>query len=145
MFKLFYSDVGLLTSQYGKNAKIQILSNNVDVNRAIYENVVAQELKTHGFNLYYYNSKKYGEVDFVIEYNNKVLPIEVKSGKDYGRHSALNNILNIENYHINAAIVFNNNNIKVDGKCIYYPIYMLMFIEKNDNSPFFIETDNLQF
>lgn len=61
---------------------------------AIYENVVAEELLAHGFeNLFYYNSKKMGEVDFVTEYNGNVFPIEVKSGKDYVRHKALNNIL----------------------------------------------------
>ncbi len=121
LFKLFLSDVGMLTSMYGKSTKIQILANDQDINNgALYENVVAQELKSHGFKLYYYNSKKYGELDFVIEYKGKVLPIEVKSGKSYQRHSALNNILNVSNYKIDEAYVLSNFNVEVKGNITYY-------------------------
>lgn len=129
LFKLFLSDVGMLTSMYGKSTKMQILANDQDINNgALYENVVAQELKAHGFKLYYYNSKKYGELDFVIEYKGKVLPIEVKSGKSYQRHSALNNIMDVPNYAIDEAYVLSNYNVEVKGNITYYPIYMLMFI-----------------
>ena len=129
LFKLFLSDVGMLTSMYGKSTKMQILANDQDINNgALYENVVAQELKAHGFKLYYYNSKKYGELDFVIEYKDKVLPIEVKSGKSYQRHSALNNIIDVPNYAIDEAYVLSSYNVEVKGNITYYPIYMLMFI-----------------
>ncbi len=129
LFKLFLSDVGMLTSMYGKSTKMQILANDQDINNgALYENVVAQELKAHGFKLYYYNSKKYGELDFVIEHKGKVLPIEVKSGKSYQRHSALNNIMEVKNYNIDEAYVLSNFNVEVKGNITYYPIYMLMFI-----------------
>lgn len=130
LFKLFLSDVGLLTTQYGKSIKIKILSNDTNINYgAIYENVVAQELKAHGFSLYYYNDKKNGEIDFVIENKGEILPIEVKSGKNYTRHSALNNIMNLENYKIKESYIFNNYNVKTEGKYIYYPVYMIMFLE----------------
>lgn len=133
LFKLFLSDVGMLTSLYGRATKMQLLSNDQNINYgAIYENVVAQELKAHGFKLYYFNSRKTGELDFVIEYNGEILPIEVKSGKDYNRHSALNNVLNISNYSVKEAFVLSNYNVSVVGKITYYPIYMLMFI-RNDN------------
>ena len=129
LFKLFLSDVGMLTSMYGKSTKMQILANDQDINNgALYENVVAQELKAHGFKLYYYNSKKYGELDFVIEYKGKILPIEVKSGKSYQRHSALNNIMEVPNYNIDEAYVLSNFNVEVKENITYYPIYMLMFI-----------------
>ena len=109
---------------------MQLLSENQDINNgALYENVTAQELRAHGFRLYYYNSKKFGELDFVIEYNGKVLPIEVKSGKSYQRHSALNNIMEISNYAIDEAFILSNYNVEVKGNLIYYPIYMLMFLE----------------
>ncbi len=121
LFKLFLADVGMLTSMYGKSTKMQILANDQDINNgALYENVVAQELKAHGFKLYYYNSKKYGELDFVVEYKDKVLPIEVKSGKSYQRHSALNNILNVSNYKIDEAYVLSNFNVEVKGNITYY-------------------------
>ena len=129
LFKLFLSDTGILTTLYGRATKMQLLSDNQDINHgSLYENVVAQELKAHGFKLYYYNSKKFGELDFVIEYKGKVLPIEVKSGKSYQRHSALSNIMEISNYSIEEAFVLSNYNVEVKGNLVYYPIYMLMFI-----------------
>ena len=144
LFKLFLSDVGMLTTLYGRATKMQLLTNNLNVNYgAIYENVVAQELKAHGFKLYYFNSKKTGELDFVIEYNGKILPLEVKSGKDYLRHSALNNVLRIENYSIDEAFVLSNFNVSVSDRIIYYPIYMLMFIKNDDIEMPKIELDDL--
>lgn len=86
---------------------------------AMFENVVAQELKAHGYNGYYFNSKKQGELDFLIEYENKCLPIEVKSGKDYKVHSALNNVLNNENYDIPYAYVLSNGNVEINEKIVY--------------------------
>lgn len=133
LFKLFLSDIGMLTTLYGKATKIQLLSQNQDINNgALYENAVVQELKSHGFKLYYYNSKKLGELDFVIEYKGKILPIEVKSGKSYQRHSALNNVMDISNYSIEEGFIFSNHNVEVKGKLIYYPIYMIMFLENED-------------
>ncbi|WP_455579378.1 ATP-binding protein, partial [Faecalibacillus intestinalis] len=144
LFKLFLSDVGMLTSLYGRATKLQLLSNSEDINNgALYENVVAQELKAHGFKLYYYNSKKYGELDFVIEYNGKILPIEVKSGKSYQRHSALNNIMEITNYSIQEAFVLSNYNVEVKNNLVHYPIYMLMFITENQVELPTIDLDDL--
>ena len=101
-----------------------------DINKgAVYENVVAQELYAHGYPLYYYNSKKKGELDFVIEHAGKVLPIEVKSGKDYEKHSALDNVMSVEECEIDEAYVFTNDNIKTKGKVTYLPIYMVMFLK----------------
>lgn len=129
LFKLFLSDVGLLTTLFGNATKVKILSQSESINNgALYENVVAQELNSHGYKCYYYNSKKQGEVDFIIEHNSRILPIEVKSGKDYYVHSALNNL--IAKYDIDEAIVLANTNIKKNGQIIYLPIYMIMFVEE---------------
>lgn len=144
LFKLFLSDVGMLTSMYGRATKMQLLTNDQNINYgAIYENAVAQELKAHGFKLYYFIGRKTGELDFVIEYNGKIMPIEVKSGKDYNRHSALNNVLNIENYSIDEAFVLSNFNVSVVDKITYYPIYMLMFIKNDDIEMPKLELDDL--
>ena len=130
LFKVFLSDVGLLTTVYGKACKLRIVNKEKDINKgAVYENVVAQELYAHGYPLYYYNSKKKGELDFVIEHAGQVLPIEVKSGKDYEKHSALDNVMSVEEYGINEAYVFTNDNIKTKGKITYLPIYMVMFLK----------------
>lgn len=133
LFKFFLSDVGMLTTMYGKTTKLKILNNDQDINYgAIYENVAAQELLAHQFELFYYNTKKQGEVDLMVEYMGGVLPIEIKSGKTYQRHSALNNLLKMENYTIKQAIVFNNYNIETHGDITYYPIYMLMFLNEEE-------------
>lgn len=131
LFKMFLSDVGLLTTVYGKACKLKIISNDRDINKgAVYENVVAQELNAHGYQLYYYNNKKMGELDFVVEHDGQVLPIEVKSGKDYNRHSALDQVMAISKYQIPKAYIFTNDNVKADGKLVYYPIYMTMFLKE---------------
>lgn len=131
LFKLFQSDVGLLTSQFADGIQLKLLGDNQAINYgAIYENVVAQELKAHGFDLYYYNNKRLGELDFVVEYHGNVLPIEVKSGKDYERHNALSNVMSSAEYALPEALVLCNGNVSVDGKVVYMPIYMLMFLEK---------------
>lgn len=130
LFKLFISDVGLLTTLYGKSCKFKIVNKERDINKgAVFENVVAQELHAHGYPLYYYNSKKMGEIDFIIEQGGKSLPIDVKSGKAYNKHSALNNLLNVKEYGIEEAFIFTNDNVKVEGKLNYLPIYMVMFLK----------------
>ncbi len=131
LFKLFLSDVGLLASMYVDGLQLKILSREKDINfGAIYENVAAQELKAHGFELYYFNSKKQGELDFVIEYQGNVLPLEIKSGKAYTRHNALDNVLKEERYAIPQAFVFCYENISTQEKITYLPIYMIGFLEK---------------
>lgn len=130
LFKLFISDVGLLTTIYGKSCKLKIVNKEGDINKgAVFENVVAQELHAHGYPLYYYNSKKFGEIDFIVEQNGKSLPIEVKSGKAYNKHSALNNLMNAKEYGIEEAFIFTNDNVKIEGKLNYLPIYMVMFLK----------------
>jgi len=134
LLKLFLSDVGLLAAMYGNQIQMRLFSGDVNINNgAIYENFVAQELSANGLavnhSLYYFNSKKQGELDFVIEYENHVLPIEVKSGKDYARHNALNNVLSNADYDIPRAFVLCQDNIRTKGKVVYFPIYMTMFLK----------------
>lgn len=132
LFKLFSNDVGLLACQYSDGIQLKMLMGDDAINYgSIFENVVAQELLAHGFNdLYYYNSKKMGEVDFVVELKGAVFPVEVKSGKDYARHRALNNILDCHEYIIPESVVLCNDNYSVNNKVTYAPIYMVMFIHK---------------
>ena len=144
LFKLFLSDVGLLASMYMDHIQVKILNGEKSINfGAVYENAAAQELKAHGFDLYHFNSKKQGELDFLIERNGHVLPIEIKSGKDYTKHAALSNVLANEDYDIPEAYVFQNDNVSQTGKITYYPIYMLMFVEKQDQSGDMVYTIDL--
>ncbi|MCI1640016.1 MAG: ATP-binding protein [Bacteroidales bacterium] len=134
LFKLFQNDVGLLAGQYADDIQLNILNNEKSINfGSVYENAVAQELHAHGFDLYYFNSKKQGELDFVIEQNGHVIPIEVKSGKDYERHNALTGVMNDSEYGIQKAFVLCNGNLKVQGNIVYLPIYMVMFLTKKSS------------
>ena len=142
LLKLYMSDIGLLTGILYHNDVQPIMNDKCGVNLgSVYENVVAQELKAHGFKLYYYDNKKNGEVDFLIDSVDllSVLPIEVKSGKDYYIHTALNNLLKVEEYKISNGIVFSNDaKVYTNGNVIYMPIYFVMFLRSSafDNSEF---------
>ena len=144
LFKLFSSDVGLLASMYADGIQLKILNKEKDMNfGAIYENAIAQELKTQGFDLYYFQSKKQGEIDFLIEYHGKILPIEVKSGKAYTRHQALDNVLSNEQYGIDEAIVFCNENIQMKSGVFYCPVYLAGMLKKEENAEDMIYSPDL--
>ena len=140
LLKLYMSDIGLLTGILYHNDVLPIMNDKCGVNLgSVYENVVAQELKAHGFKLYYYDNKKNGEVDFLIDSVDllSALPIEVKSGKDYYIHTALNNILKVDEYKITNGIVFSNEaKVYNNGNVIYMPIYYVMILRSSafDNS-----------
>ena len=147
LFKLFMSDVGLLASEYSQGIQLKIISGDDKLNYgAIFENYIAQELTACEHDLYYYNNKKRGELDFLIEYDGEVLPIEVKSGKDYKVHRALSNIMDCGEFNLNRALIFNNSNLKVEGKLTYAPIYMAMFLKqeiKDEDSIYKIDLSEL--
>ena len=144
LFKLFLSDVGLLASASMNNIQVKILNHEKDINfGAIYENAVAQELKAHGFELYYFRSKKQGELDFIVEKDGEILPIEVKSGKDYKKHAALSNVMANADYGIPFAYVFHNGNVEQTDRVIYLPVYMLMFLTREKETGEMIYTIDL--
>ncbi|MBD5636233.1 MAG: ATP-binding protein [Clostridia bacterium] len=131
LLKLYLNDVGLLTNILYRHNVRAILDDQKSINLGtVYESVVASELKAHGFRLFYYDNKAKGEVDYLIDdYDDlSVVPIEVKSGKDYTVHSALNHFMETEDYHINKGYVLSNERqIMTKGKVIYLPIYFVMF------------------
>lgn len=147
LFKLFMNDVELLASEYSQGIQLKIISGDDKLNYgAIFENYIAQELTACEHDLYYYNNKKRGELDFLIEYDGEVLPIEVKSGKDYKVHRALSNIMDCGEFNLNRALIFNNSNLKVEGKLTYAPIYMAMFLKqeiKDEDSIYKIDLSEL--
>ena len=130
--KLYLNDVGLLTNLlYGVNVNA-VLQDIKSINLGtVYESVVAQELAAHGFKLHYFDNKKKGEVDFLIDDYDQltVLPLEIKSGKDYTEHSALSKFLDNPDYGINRAFVFSNEReIFRKRGATYLPIYYCMFL-----------------
>lgn len=137
LVKLYLNDVGLLTNhlyELNVNAVLQDI-NSINLG-TVYESVVAQELVAHGFKLHYYDNKQKGEVDFLIDDFDvlKVLPIEIKSGKDYTAHSALTKFLDTPDYGIDRAIVFSNEREVSKKKGVtYLPIYYCMFLQDRNN------------
>lgn len=133
LLKLYLNDVGILTGLlYGNNIRA-VLSDQTSVNLgSVYESVVASELIAHGYQLFYYDNRTKGEVDYLIDdYESlSAVPIEVKSGKDYTVHSALNTFVQNEDYHIKKAfVVSNERRVTTQGKVTYLPIYDIMFFQ----------------
>ena len=134
LFKLFLNDVGLLCALYMDGIQLKILNGETDMNfGAVYENYVAQELAAHGHDtIYYYNSKKRGEVDFLVEAAGGALPIEVKSGRDVTTHAALDNLMAEPEFAIpNAWVVSGSGEVIRQNRITYLPIYFLMFLTRN--------------
>lgn len=135
LFKLFYLDTGMLMSSYPKKVAQEVFDGtpkgSFGMNMgAAFEGFVAQELKAHGFKLRYFTSKKVGELDFVEEtLDGNVLAIEVKSGKRYKSHAALDNALATKGYRIDHAFVFAETNILRDGDVLYLPLFMAGLLE----------------
>lgn len=133
LLKLYLNDVGILSGiLYGNNIRA-ILDDNCSINLgSVYESVVANELIAHGYKLFYYDNRSKGEVDYLIDdfASLSAVPIEVKSGKDYTIHSALNTLVTNKDYHIEKAFVLcNQRQITHKGKITYLPIYFVMFFQ----------------
>lgn len=142
VFRLFSSDIGLLTSAYPAATKIELINKNGEVNNgAHFENAVAQQLLCNGFELYFCKKKNIGELDFLIEMDGKVVPIEVKSGKAYRTHKALDHFMNVSDYHIEKAYVFSTGNVEKDGNVTYLPIYMCYLVKEQSIGQLIVDLD----
>lgn len=131
VFRLFSSDIGLLTSAYSAETKIELISQNGEVNNgAHFENAVAQQLLANGLEPYFCKKKNVGELDFLIEMGGRVVPIEVKSGKNYKSHKALDNFMDVSEYHLERAYVFSTSNVEKEENIIYLPIYMSYLLKE---------------
>lgn len=138
LLKLYLNDVGMLTAQLYRNNLRPVLEDERSVNLgAVYESAVAQQLKANGHRLFYYDNRKKGEVDFLIDNYSctSILPIKVKSGKDYSIYSALNNMLSTPDYHVHSAIVLSNDReVRQEGQVTYMPIYYALFLDAQGES-----------
>ncbi len=142
VFRLFSSDIGLLTSAYPAATKVELIQKNAEVNNgAHFENAVAQQLTANGFDVYFCKKKNIGELDFVIEMEGRVVPIEVKSGKDYKRHNALDHFMEVPNYHMEKAYVLSTGNVEADGKVCYLPIYMTYLLKEEKIGKMIVDLD----
>ena len=142
LFRLFYLDTGMLCSCF-EGIQLKILQGDTGLNwGSVLENAVAQNLAANGYPLYYFDSKKYGEIDFVIEDQNRVSLIECKSGKDFRKHPALDKVGNVSNWTFASKIVLCEGNLKREQEILYLPWY-LVFLMKKEPEPSLIVHFNL--
>lgn len=88
LFKLFLCDTGLLAAASLQNIQFDILQGNVGVNQgSILENLFAQQLHANGFALRYFQAKSLGEADFLIQDGKTIVPIAIRAGKNYKKHT----------------------------------------------------------
>lgn len=148
LFKLFLGDTGLLCAACMENIQLDILQGNLEINMgSILENMFAQQLKSNGFSLNYFDSKKIGELDFLVHQGMKILQIEVKSGNDYRKHPALNKISKTPNWRGNLSYVFCKGNIAKEDDVLYLPWYEIMFLKQDEipeNMTFRVDISDLQ-
>lgn len=133
LLKLYLNDVGMLTEALYKNNIKAVLSDETSVNLgSVYECAVAMELASLGHSLFYYDNRHKGEVDFLVDnYEDlSVIPIEVKSGKDYKRHCAISAFVQNPDYKVKFGLVLSNSGeVEIKNNLIYFPCYMSMFLK----------------
>ncbi|WP_080797489.1 ATP-binding protein [Arabiibacter massiliensis] len=131
LLKVFLCDVGLLGAALGGTVQFELLQGNIDVNwGSLLENAIAQQLVAHDFDLYYYDKQRVGEVDFLLQDGKSIVPLEAKSGRDFRKHAALDNLLAVQEWRLSSAFVVCSCNIEQKSKVTYLPWYALICIEK---------------
>ena len=142
VFRLFSNDTGLLTSAYPAETKLELINKNSEVNNgAHFENAVIQQLTANGLEPYFCKKKNIGELDALVEMGGKVVPIEVKSGKAYKAHKALDNFMKIPDYHIEKAYVLSAANVEQEGAVVYLPIYMCYLLKERKIGKLIVDLD----
>lgn len=142
VFRFFSNDIGLLTSAYPAETKLELINKNSEVNNgAHFENAVAQQLTANGLEPYFCKKKNIGELDVLVEMDGKVVPIEVKSGKAYKAHKSLDNFMKISDYHIEKAYVLSVANMEQEGSVVYLPIYMCYLLKERKIGKLIVDLD----
>lgn len=128
LFKLYMNDVGLLCASCMENIQFDLLMGNVEINMgSILENAFAQNLKSNGFELHYYDSKKIGKLDFVLQKGLHTELVEIKSGNNYKKHLAMDHAMKVEQWEFEQSIVFSKSNVEKEADVLYLPWYMILF------------------
>ena len=134
-FKLYAGDTGLLCALSMDNIQFSILQGDLSVNMgSILENVMSQMFVANGFSLHYFDTKRYGELDFVMQEGTAIDLVEIKSGNDYKKHAALDKVLAVEEWKAKQAIVFCKDNVQVEDGILYLPWYMAIFFKQEQLS-----------
>lgn len=126
-FKIYFNDTGLLISNFSEGTTASILMGDLGIYKgAIYENIVADMLIKNNKKLYYYSKNGGLELDFIIEINNNIIPLEVKASD--GRAKSLKEVINNDKYDVHKAIKLSSKNISVNDNIINIPYYLTFLI-----------------
>ena len=125
-FKVYMNDTGLLMALYGFTTKQALLNNKLKgaAKGGIYENLVAQMLIQRGYTLHYYKPDDNSELEFVIEKDMEIAPVEVKAGNT----ATVSLDRFIERFGSANAYKVAGSNVGINGVKVTIPHYMVMFL-----------------
>ena len=128
-FKLYLNDVGLLRKKTNLSSRVIIEGDKLfqEFKGALTENYVLQTLVANGLEPYYYTFDNRYEIDFIMQYQNEIIPIEVKAGKSLNNTSL--KVYN-ETHKPNIRIRFSMNNLNKDDNLINIPLFMAEYVKK---------------
>ncbi|MCH5256797.1 MAG: ATP-binding protein [Lachnospiraceae bacterium] len=130
LFKLYLADSGLLCAMSAENTQLGIMQGKLEPEmESIIQNAFAQTLTANGFVLRYINDKNKGEVDFLVQKDEDVIPIEIKAGDTYKSHAALDLIMEQKEPELKKGFIFCDRNVEKEGNIFYLPWYMIMFLQ----------------
>lgn len=125
-FKVYMKDIGLLMAMLEDGSQIDIIDGNLGIYKgAIYENVIADIFSKKGKKLYYFEHNSSLELDFIIRYDRKATPIEVKSA-DNTKSKSMTSLIN--NWGVEYGIKLSSKNVGKSDKVDSFPLYMAMFL-----------------
>ena len=129
-FRLFLGDIGMFSYQSGINAA-SFVSNerNNTLSGIFFENFVANELVAKGHNLFYWRGKSIAELEFIVESDNKLYPIDVKKGK--GTLNSLGKFSNHNKFECAIKVSKNNYGYNAEQKLLTVPFYFIPFVARD--------------
>lgn len=129
-FRLFLGDIGMFSYQSGINASSFIAPDKENTLSSIfYENYVANELVAKGIGLYYWRGKNEAELEFIIESDNKLYPLDVKKGK--GVLNSLDKFSNQNSFEVAIKVSKNNYGYDHEKKLVTIPFYFMSFLAED--------------
>ncbi len=129
-FRLFLGDIGMFSYQSGINAASFISSERENTLSGIFfENFVANELIAKGHKLFYWRGKASAELEFIIESDNRLYPIDAKKGR--GAHNSLEKFSHHNKFEFAIKVSKNNYGYNSDQKLLTVPFYFIPFVAKD--------------
>ena len=129
-FRLFLCDMGMFSYQSGINS-VSFVSNEREntLSGIFFENFIANELTAKGNNLFYWKGKSTAELEFIVESDNKLYPIDVKKGK--GTLNSLEKFSNHNKFEYAIKASRNNFGYNFEQKLLTVPFYFFPFVAKD--------------